>query len=435
MTRLDSGFSCAACGAEVADTEPLPFVCPNRTTSPEIEHVLRCRLDVAGVELAGEPNPFVRYRELTHTYRFARRHGMDDRGYCDLVNELDQRVADVAGSGFGITPCIHSAELARELGVADVVLKDETAGVGGTHKGRHVFGLALWLTVVDRLGLADVRSRRLAIASCGNAALAAAIVAKALAWPLMIYVPDDADPAVVDRLHELGAQVGVCVRGGDRGDPCVLALRSAVLAGYLPFTCQGRENALAIEGGQTLIHELAGQIDDRIDRVAVQVGGGALMSAVVRGVDIETRLGRLSARPRFHAVQTAGSHPLERAFEVVRERAESSTPEAALGWALTHPDQVMRPWAGRPRSIAHAILDDETYDWLDPVDAMLATGGSVVVVNDPVLEEAVRAVRSATGIRVDPTGAAGFAGLLALARAGRLGSDERVLVLLTGGQR
>jgi hypothetical protein len=34
----------------------------------------------------------------------------------------------------------------------------------------------------------------LAIASCGNAALAAAVVARAGGWPLTVFVPPDADP-------------------------------------------------------------------------------------------------------------------------------------------------------------------------------------------------------------------------------------------------
>ena len=40
-----------------------------------------------------------------------------------------------------------------------------------------------------------------------------------------------------------------------------------------------------------------------------------------------------------------------------------------------------------------------------------------------------------TGIPVDPTGAAGLAGLLELMRGGDVGRDERVAVLFTGSKR
>ena len=80
----------------------------------------------------------------------------------------------------------------------------------------------------------------------------------------------------------------------------------------------------------------------------------------------------------------------------------------------------MWPWEEEPRSIAHGILDDETYDWLAVVRGMLETGGSPVVVDEPTLEEANELAREATGIDVDHTGSSGLAGLLHLARQGGL---------------
>ena len=59
-------------------------------------------------------------------------------------------------------------------------VKDETGNVSGSHKGRHLMGVLIQLAVIERLGLARPGRRRdLAIASCGNAALAAAVVAGA----------------------------------------------------------------------------------------------------------------------------------------------------------------------------------------------------------------------------------------------------------------
>ena len=95
----------------------------------------------------------------------------------------------------------------------------------------------------------------------------------------------------------------------------------------------------------------------------------------------------------------------------------------------------MWPWEEAPRSVAHGILDDETYDWLAVVEGMLATGGRPLVVGEETLEEANDLAREATGIAVDHTGSAGLAGLLALRAAGELAEDERVAVLFTGAVR
>ena len=64
-----------------------------------------------------------------------------------------------------------------ELG-ADVWVKDETGNVGGSHKGRHLAGALLHLRAAEALGLAGASRRPLAIASCGNAAIAAATLAQ-----------------------------------------------------------------------------------------------------------------------------------------------------------------------------------------------------------------------------------------------------------------
>ncbi|HEY5516425.1 MAG TPA: hypothetical protein VIK12_09490, partial [Pengzhenrongella sp.] len=84
---------------------------------------------------------------------------------------------------------------------------------------------------------------------------------------------------------------------------------------------------------------------------------------------------------------------------------------------------------------AHGILDDEAYDWLAVVRAMLVTGGRAVVVDEPALIEANALACGATGIDADETGTAGVAGLLALARAGFVRPDEAVAVVLSGVRR
>jgi threonine synthase len=95
----------------------------------------------------------------------------------------------------------------------------------------------------------------------------------------------------------------------------------------------------------------------------------------------------------------------------------------------------MVPWETPPASIAGGILDDETYDWLPVVGAMLATGGHPVVVDERTLLEARRLARERTGSLVDATGAAGLAGALELRRQGELVPGERLGLLFTGVER
>ena len=440
MSRYASRFVCAGCGAE-PDPRDTPFRCPNAGRDDDVDHVLRRQLDLAAVRFPvadPEPNPFVRYRGLFHAYHLALSDGLSDDAFCELVSRLDEAVGAVDGHGFSVTPFARSAELSEALGFSGeggVWVKDETGNVSGSHKARHLFGALVYLEVAEHLGLAGpARRPELAIASCGNAALAAAVVAAAGGRVLRVFVPADANPLVLGRLEDLGALVTVCPRDGLAGDPAYRRLLEALAGDALPFTCQGSLNGLAIEGGETLGWEIASS-GATLDRLVVQVGGGALASACIHAFREAVELGVLGASPRIDTVQTTGAWPLRRAFDAVVARIDGAGPGEALHYAAHHRSEFMWPWEREPRSIAHGILDDETYDWVAVVEGMLATGGRPLVVDEAILGRANALAVETTGIDVDPTGSAGLAGLLALRAAGEVGDDERVAVLFTGVAR
>jgi threonine synthase len=468
VTGTTGSVACAGCGAVLADDDPYPFRCPN-SGRDDTDHVVTRTLDVRGRSwtdlVDDDPNPFVRYRRLLHSWDVASRRGMADEDYVDLVRTFDKEVAGVDGTGFEVTPLDRADALSERLGFTStggVWVKDETGGVSGSHKARHLMGLLIHLAVVERLGLTpEGEPPDLAIASCGNAALAAAVVARAAGRPLQVFVPTWGDPLVIAKLEELGAAVNVVPREeGVAGDPTYFALQRAIADGALPFTCQGNENGLVVEGGSTIGYEIASQLSDAgatIDRLFVQVGGGALASSVIQGMREAVALGAMVRLPRLHTIQTEGGYPLQRAYDRLVERIDaalgldemsrqdradliagtfaSSEVQLALGYAATHRSEFMWPWERQPTSIAHGILDDETYDWLAVAKALLETGGHPVTVSEETLIEANALARSGTGIDVDHTGSAGLAGLLVLRRDGHVDGIENVAVLFTGIRR
>jgi threonine synthase len=442
-------FECSGCGHRVPHGRPVPAGCPAATAGDDTDHVLVRRLDTAALEFprGDEPNPFLRYRSLFHAWHVTRGLAWSDTGYVALVEGLDQAVAEVDGHGFRVTPFFRAAELSDRLGFSaegGVWVKDETGNVSGSHKARHLMGTLLELEVADAVraagGGTPASRPPLAVASCGNAALAAAVVARAAGRHLEVFIPPDADPAVVARLRDMGARLEVCERRpGVGGDPTYNRLLEAVAGGALPFSCQGNLNGFAVQGGETLGWEMAtdlGATGAKLDRIFVQVGGGALAAAVGAGLAEARALGVPVGPGRFHAVQTSGAHPLERAYARVAARiAGGEPPAAALIFAARHRSEFMWPWEEEPHSIAHGILDDETYDWLAVARAMLETDGSPIVVDEATLVEANDLAVSTTGIDVDHTGSAGLAGLLASRRSGAVDPAETVAVLFTGVRR
>ena len=163
------------------------------------------------------------------------------------------------------------------------------------------------------------------------------------------------------------------------------------------------------------------------------MGGGALASSVIRGLEDAASLGAGVRLPTIDTVQTEGAWPLRRAWQRfahrVLVRAGHHEPEAypdrELAQLLQHPsatDDVadragrgargtaptfMWPWEQEPTSVATGILDDETYDWAAVVEGMVRTGGVPLVVDEATIAEANERARATTGIDVDHTGLGG----------------------------
>jgi len=429
MVKVSAPFVCHGCGRHVDAAETLPFRCPN-AGADDVDHLL-LPLEAPPVFPGGrEQNPYLRYRHLLSPYRLARSAGLSDDAWEEFVGRLDEALIDADGTGFRLTPMAVQPELAQSVGFGgELWVKDETGNVSGSHKARHLMGVMLYLRVIAaaRLPVSDgLNRRRLAIASCGNAALAAAVIARAADWPLDVFIPPDASHAVVLRLKELGARISVCQRReGEAGDPCFLRFQETVKAGAIPFGVQGTENGLAVEGARTLAFEMAegfAKAGRLPGSVYAQVGGGALASALAQGFAVAVAAGVIASAPRLCAVQTASCAPLDRAWS----RLSGTDPAEAV----RHRSRFMWPWESVPHSIAHGILDDETYDWFEIVAAMRRTDGRSLVVDEEALAQAHELGCRTTGISASATGTAGLAGLMSDRSA-----DGAAAVIFSGRER
>ncbi len=402
----------------------------------------------------GSGNPFIRYRRMLDSFGRARAGGWSDEDFVSLVRRLDESVRNVDGRGFMITPMSVHPEAAEAIGLATdrLWVKDDTHNVGGSHKARHLFGVMLH----QALDLGDSESE-LAIASCGNAALAAAVVARAEERPLRVFIPTWADRSVVEELQRLDARIEVCERRpGEAGDPTYLRFLEAVDRGAVPFSVQSTVTPTTIDGGRTLGWEAAERLGDLgVEgpmRIMLQVGGGAMASAVASGIDQGVFHDWVRIEPRYHPVQTSACAPLHRAWDALLSaaRVESSSGAAERASALrsdagalavvmslanNEPDRFMYPWEPVGETAATGILDDLTYDWLGILEPMIRTGGWPVVVDEPAVVEAHRVGRDVLGLDVSATGTAGMAGLVDRELSRSISADESILVFATGVER
>jgi len=389
--------------------------------------------EVSGNEFVPDDsdNPFVAFRRMLAWDVLAASSGMSDDERRSFIEGTDALVAAVAGTGFRFTPVARESRLSDELGFSasgGVWVKDETPNVAGSHKARHLFTELLHLLLAESRGLApwDASSRpELAIASCGNAAIAASTLAAAVRWPIRVFVPQSADGVVVDTLNLLGAVIERCPRrdGDPAGDPCVLRFRERVAAGAVPFGVQGTENAWCLDGGRVIGWELVHQLGtDALAKMIVQVGGGAFAAGIGEALVLS------GSRTALVAVQAQGCAPLERAWRMAAKTG--GTANAGPRWA-----QCMWPWESEPVSLADGILDDETYDWVAVCDAMTKSAGFPVVSPESDVVAAYAMAHRTTSIDVSPTGSAGLAGLITLCASERVNPSERVGVVFSGVRR
>jgi threonine synthase len=168
-----------------------------------------------------------------------------------------------------------------------------------------------------------------------------------------------------------------------------------------------------LEGKKTMGFELAEQFSWNVPEwILYPTGGGTGLIGIPKALDELEALGLIGdRRPRMVSVQMSGCAPIVKAFEEGLEEAEP--------WL----DPDTRVWGLRvPRAIGDFLI----------LRTLRATDGTAVAVAESKVEEGVRTLPKITGLDWGPEGAACWVALGKLIAAGRIGVDDRVVILQTG---
>ena len=145
-SRMISGGAAPSVAPRSTSPRRLAWRCPNATPD-DPNHVLHLVGAAGGNEpILDEPgavNPMFRYGPRLAWWAFARANGLTPDACETLTHE-------VAGD-FRITPFRVCERLSAELG-SNIWVKDETGGVAGSHKARHLIGILLHLGPPRRSG-------------------------------------------------------------------------------------------------------------------------------------------------------------------------------------------------------------------------------------------------------------------------------------------
>src|SRR4051795_11325755 len=301
----------------------------------------------------------------------------------------------------GLTPLIRADRLAERLGVGEVFVKNDAANPTHSFKDRVV---SVALAKARELGYTTV-----ACASTGNLANAVAAHAAAAGLESYVFIPSDLEEQKILATGVYGTHV-VGVKGS-YDDVNRLCTELAGERDKWAFVNVNMRPYYA-EGSKTLAYEIAEQLGwESPDRIVSPVASGSLFTKVARGFEEWREVGLVEGDlPVFNGAQAEGCSPVAQAFEAGRD--------------------VCKPV--RPDTIAKSLAIGNPADGPYALDLARRSGGGIDSVNDDEIRAGIRLLAETTGIFTETAGGVTTAVLRKLAESGRIGSDERVAVLITG---
>ncbi len=310
--------------------------------------------------------------------------------------------ARIVSLGEGMTPLLAMPRLGRALGLPALLMKDEGLVPTGTFKAR---GAAVGVSRAAELGVTGV-----AMPTNGNAGAAWAVYAARAGLRSLIVMPAGAPAITRAECAAAGAELYL-VDGliGDAG-----RLVAAALPGRPGFQdVSTLKEPYRLEGKKTMGLEIAEQLGWRLPSVIVYpTGGGVGIIGIYKALLELRELGWVTGDlPRLVAVQASGCAPIVTAFAGGARQSEPWPDARTVAFGLTV-----------PKALGDFLV----------LDALYATGGTAVAVDDEELLADQREVARLEGCFICPEGAACFSAVRRLRESGWLSGSDEVVVLNTG---
>jgi threonine synthase len=310
-------------------------------------------------------------------------------------------IATIPNTEPGFTRLIRADNLARELGLKTLWVKDDSGNPTHSFKDRVV---AVALAAARELGL-----KVLACPSTGNLANAVAAAAARAGIKSVVFIPDNLErPKVITTAVYGGTLVAV---RGTYDDANKLASEIAGEEEDWAFVNVNVRPYYA-EGSTTLGFEVAEQLGWRLPgQVVIPVASGSQLTKVDKGFTELGRLGLVDETP----------------YRIFGAQAEGCSPVAA---AFRDGHDVVRPV--RPDTIAKSLAIGNPADGPYVLDAVRRTGGAVEAVTDDEVRDGIQLLARTEGVFAETAGGVTVATLKKLIETGQLDPDVETVVFNTG---
>jgi threonine synthase len=319
--------------------------------------------------------------------------------YKDLLPiEQESSIVDI---GVGFTPLLRADNLARELGLKEVYVKNDSVNPTFSFKDRPS-SIAVSKAI-------EFGSPAVGAASTGNLSGAMAAHAAKARLPCFIFIPEGLEISKVAQTLSYGAHV-IEVKG--TYDQANRLATEIALTSNIAFA-NINVRPYYVEGSKTLVFEVCEQLGWQAPKhVIVPVASGALLHAAWRGLKELEEVGLIDGwSTRISAAQAEGCSPIVQALlKGVNEITPVETPDTTC------------------KSLAIGDPADGHY----AIQAVRATKGAGRAPNDEQILEGVKLLAKTEGVFTEPAGGTAVAALKQLVEDGEIERDEQVVLYITG---
>jgi threonine synthase len=317
--------------------------------------------------------------------------------------------------GEGGTPMIRAPALGMMLGLPNIFIKDERQGPTSSFKDRQA---ALGVAALKAAGVTEM-----VLASTGNVAISYSAYAARAGIKLWAFLTSLVPAEKMREVAIYGTQV-IKVTGSYDQAKQVAAEFARQRGLYLE---RGSRSIPSVEAMKTIAFETAEQLAwlqrtdpteghtplDAPDWYFQAVSGGLGPMGVLKGFTELYRMGLTENLPAMAGIQTEGCAPMVHAWKQGRDVA------VPIQSPRTHIATLATGDPGRTYSLLRSNMNS-------------GGGGLFESVTDEETFRTLHILAKLEGISVEPAAAVAFAGLIKLARQGKIGPEETIVVNCSG---
>jgi threonine synthase len=290
----------------------------------------------------------------------------------------------------GGTPLVYACVLSEMLG-NEIWLKVEGTNPTGSFKDR---GMTMAISKAAEDG-----AKAVICASTGNTSASAAAYATKAGMKPVVLVPQG--KIAMGKLAQAIAHGATLLQVKGNFDDCLTLARQ--LSENYPVALVNSVNPYRIEGQKTAAFEVVDMLGAAPDIHVMPVGNAGNITAYWKGYQEYRKAGASKTLPMMWGFQAAGAAPI-----------------------------VKNKIVKNPETIATAIRIGNPASWDQAVAAQVGSKGLIDSVTDKEILIAYRLVAAKEGIFVEPSSAAGIAGLIKKKAQKKLPTGKTIVVTVTG---